>query len=460
MKTMSGRYYIKTKFCPEIKKISPRYKVQINRKKLIIHILKEIINSRWKLKIALSRPCIYGVFSRVVGGLLPIEEKCVGCLRCNIEYPDIARVHLNNKRWNNFTKILKPDEIETLLYEARTGMVPVKGAGYRGEFGGKGWDGMWTDMSEIVRPTRDGIYGREYISTCVDIGYRPKFFQKDKKSEIKFISVQVPFIFDLLPENNYSDLVEEIMVKSACSIGTFAIIPYSKAIKFKERSNIIPYVDHKGINLMQNKEDFPLIEIDYKCEKEIKLMQKDSNILISLRVPYNEDLMHWYKRGIRIFHLICNYDGYMNDKFVKDLIIKIHKELVEKKIREEITLIGGGGIMLAEHLPKAIICGLDLCSLDVGLWIALQAELKDYNFRNGKLEIKFPRNINLRWGMQRIMNLSNSWRDQLLEILGAMGLREVRRLRGEMGRSMFQSDLEAEAFGDIENFRKDRNNYV
>jgi hypothetical protein len=42
-----------------------------------------------------------------------------------------------------------------------------------------------------------------------------------------------------------------------------------------------------------------------------------------------------------------------------------------------------------------------------------------------------------------------SWRDQLLEVLGAMGLREVRRLRGEMGRAMFQKDLEREAFGGI-----------
>ncbi len=33
---------------------------------------------------------------------------------------------------------------------------------------------MWTDMSEIVRPTRDGIHGREYISTSVDIGRKLK----------------------------------------------------------------------------------------------------------------------------------------------------------------------------------------------------------------------------------------------------------------------------------------------
>ncbi len=31
-----------------------------------------------------------------------------------------------------------------------------------------------------------------------------------------------------------------------------------------------------------------------------------------------------------------------------------------------------------------------------------------------------------------------------------MGLREVRRLRGELGRLIFQRDLEREAFGSIE----------
>ena len=48
--------------------------------------------------------------------------------------------------------------------------------------------------------------------------------------------------------------------------------------------------------------------------------------------------------------------------------------------------------------------------------------------------------------------LFRSWRDQLLEVLGAMGLREVRRLRGEMGRAMFQKELEREAFSGIEGY--------
>jgi hypothetical protein len=40
----------------------------------------------------------------------------------------------------------------------------------------------------------------------------------------------------------------------------------------------------------------------------------------------------------------------------------------------------------------------------------------------------------------------------LLEIMGAMGLREVRRLRGETGRAMFQNELEREAFAGIEGY--------
>jgi len=52
------------------------------------------------------------------------------------------------------------------------------------------------------------------------------------------------------------------------------------------------------------------------------------------------------------------------------------------------------------------------------------------------------------------MNLVGAWRSQLLEVLGAMGLREVRRLRGELGRAMFFHDLERENFAPIFGERK------
>jgi len=53
-----------------------------------------------------------------------------------------------------------------------------------------------------------------------------------------------------------------------------------------------------------------------------------------------------------------------------------------------------------------------------------------------------------------LKNLLASWRDQMLEVLGAMGLREVRRLRGEIGRAMLQKDLEREAFKGITGYEE------
>jgi ferredoxin len=45
--------------------------------------------------------------------------------------------------------------------------------------------------------------------------------------------------------------------------------------------------------------------------------------------------------------------------------------------------------------------------------------------------------VDPRWGAARVINLMLAWRDQLLEVLGAMGMRDVRRLRGETGRAVF-----------------------
>jgi hypothetical protein len=101
---------------------------------------------------------------------------------------------------------------------------------------------------------------------------------------------------------------------------------------------------------------------------------------------------------------------------------------------------------MAEHVAKAIACGLDLVALDLPLWVALQARIGEDG-----APVRFPR-LDEAWAVQRIRNLANSWRDQLLEVLGAMGMREVRRLRGEVGRIMFQAELEREAFAGVEGF--------
>ncbi len=62
--------------------------------------------------------------------------------------------------------------------------------------------------------------------------------------------------------------------------------------------------------------------------------------------------------------------------------------------------------------------------------------------------------IDAEYAVQRIVNLIGAWHQQLIEVLGAMGIREVRRLRGETGRCMFFEDLERDTFGRLFGQRK------
>ena len=57
--------------------------------------------------------------------------------------------------------------------------------------------------------------------------------------------------------------------------------------------------------------------------------------------------------------------------------------------------------------------------------------------------------LEVKRGAQRLVNLMGAWNNQLLEVLGAMGMREVRRLRGEVGRAMFKEDLDKEIFAPL-----------
>ena len=115
------------------------------------------------------------------------------------------------------------------------------------------------------------------------------------------------------------------------------------------------------------------------------------------------------------------------------------------------TLIVTGGIALAEHTAKAIICGADLVGVDLPLLVALGCRVcrgahTEGNKRHCPAEID---KADAAYATQRMVNLMGAWHSQLLEVLGAMGIREIRRLRGEVGRAIFMEDIEREAFSDL-----------
>jgi glutamate synthase domain-containing protein 2 len=83
--------------------------------------------------------------------------------------------------------------------------------------------------------------------------------------------------------------------------------------------------------------------------------------------------------------------------------------------------------------------------VDLPLLIALECRVCRNCLEGGDCPVRIS-GIDQDWGSQRIVNLVGAWHNQMLEMMGAMGIREARRLRGEQGRVMFFEDLEAETF--------------
>ena len=459
------RYHIETRSTPDIEKWPTRFNVEVGKVELAVFLIKEILHyGPLNHQVILSRPCIYGVFSGPVGGFSPRSQHCVGCLRCTTEFPEYITVSPNPERKKLGDSYFTSNFVDTLNYEVEEGSIPVKGAGYRGKFGGQGWDGMWTDMSEIVRPTRDGIHGREFISTMIDIGYKPNFLSFDDVGQPvgtvpNMISIPLPMLFDVASPSMTNAELWISAAFAAKEIGTLALIPLDTVIQYElHGEHVVPLVNARDEEKLVSLPSPRLLELNGWNEALYDfLRQKFPDTLISLRVSFStsDELLEYAKKGIHVFHFYADFHGRNPEgKFVLDLIRETHAMFVKAGIREEVTLLGSGGMIAAEHMPKAILCGLDAVALDTPLVVALQGKFDGECADREKSRFTFPKNLNSDWGKQRLMNLAASWRDQLLEISGAMGIRETRRMRGEMGRAMLMSTLEADAFEGVVGYER------
>jgi ferredoxin len=429
-----------------------------------------------------KKACIYDKYreeSEYIRNLESVENlfyECMGCLSC---MQDCTKSLLNIGINPEFKKLgneyWTPDIIQTTWYQAETASVPVSGSGYKGKFSGPGFDSMWTDMSEIVRPTRDGIHGREYISTSVDIGRKPPFLtfdSDDAASQLSpLISLPLPVMFDMVPEKYSFPKLESIIINAARKTGLIAIMdskkwPDLKDNHEKDLEHIVFYVNPDGPQL-PDKTLRKTRAIEIPFTKDIKnqiIKYKDikPEIVVIIRVDLDKEgvkqAIKLSKLDIEAVHVVAdaggNEIGSKQPRFIKDMLREIHCTIREAGNRDEITVIAGGGIALAEHLAKAIICGADLVSIDLPLMLDLECRLC-YNGCNAHSVCPARLDtIDLEYGVGRMTNLMGAWHWQLVEVMGAMGMREARRLRGDVGRAMFYEELEKEIFGEIFNPEK------
>jgi ferredoxin len=430
-------------------------------------------------RACVKKKCVYGIFKDNYLHMSTMEEPeylytCKSCFRCVQECTRGIFSRVINPEYRTLgDEYWRPDIINRLWYQAHTGKIPVSGAGYRGPFVAAGFDAMWTDMSEIVRPTRDGIHGREYISTCFEISRRisPLKFNADMSLASKtlpILEIPIPLILRLPDNLIINSSIVESAARAAQMTGTFLLIrpaDYSDALSPYAR-NLVPRLsgdniaDYEGlirqcraIELAYGKD----IEDNLRIIRDIK-----SDIALIVRIPLNADApscaLKLSALDVDTLHFYADEHGNELDtehpRFLKDMIREVHLKLVNGSVRQRINLIFSGGIAMAEHMAKAIICGADGVVMDIPLLIALECRLCYRCRKDLSCPAKIDDTIDPQWGSQRMINLIGAWHSQLIEVMGAMGIREARRLRGEVGRSMWFEDLEKDSFGPLFGKRK------
>jgi len=429
--------------------------------------------------------CIYDVYkyeaeyNRDPRTALETHDQCKACLSCVMGCTKgLLKLAVNPEYLAMGDDYWTPDIIATTWNQADTGKVPVSGAGYRGRFYGQGFDSIWTDMSEIVRPTRDGIHGREFISTSVDIGVKPMRLRFGADGQLvdepsRLVELQIPAILDAPSWPVLSPALTRARVQAAKELSSLAVIPIAEAAKLPPE--LLPWV-------------IPLLSGDAGAADETDEYRELLGTVRMVQVPDGTDAAGIARRlstdhpglvvcvrmdltptsaarsielsraGVKVFQLQADLHGRERladgrpGRHIKDAARDLHGRLVTEGLRDEITVIVSGGIALAEHMAKSIICGADLVAVGTPLLVALGCRLcgdRELCVTEGRCPARLDE-ADLDYATQRLVNLFGSWHSQLLELLGAMGIREVRRLRGEVGRAMFLEDIEKEAFGDLD----------
>ena len=433
-----------------------------------------------------KRGCVYGLYRDEADtlhnqlGYLDYIYQCKGCLNCIQNCTKNILTRVENPEFRRLgDEYFTPEIILSTWFQAETGRIPVSGSGYGGPFSGSGFDSMWTDMSEIVRPTRDGIHGREYINTSVDICSKLKqlAFEDGRLGTAPppLFEIPLPVIFDCIPGHWQRGSVMESVVQAAAAIGTLAVIrdENGAGALASKHGRVIPLVSSAKAAADGPFKTAPMVVVPDAADimtVQASIKKQNPQRVVAIRIEASpagaERIVQLTREGVEVIHLV--FDKHGRESAVKhgqdagathkprdarDVLREVHRALVKDGTRDQVTLIASGGIALPEHMAKAIICGADLVAIDIPLLLALECRLCGECERGETCPILLEQ-ADADYAVHRIKNLIGAWHQQLVEVLGAMGIREVRRLRGETGRAMFFEDLERDSFGKLFGKRK------
>ena len=182
-----------------------------------------------------KKKCVYDIFKENVLHMSAMDEPeylytCMSCFRCIQECTKGIFSRTINPDYRTLgDEYWRADTLHRLWYQAHMGKIPVSGAGYRGPFVGPGFDSMWTDMSEIVRPTRDGIHGREYINTSIELSRRITRLEFNPDLSLAspvppILEIPLPLLFQLSTDLVINEHVLLSAAKAARRLGTLMFV--------------------------------------------------------------------------------------------------------------------------------------------------------------------------------------------------------------------------------------------
>ena len=278
-----------------------------------------------------KKACIYGLYRdeadtlRDEVGYLDYIYQCKGCLNCVQNCTKNILTRVENPEYRLLgDAYYTPAIVLSTWFQSETGRIPVSGSGYGGPFCGSGFDAMWTDMSEIVRPTRDGIHGREYISTSVDIGRKlPHLTLSGGQLTVDappLVETPLPVIFDIIPAQWQRGEVLNAIVAAAADVGTLAVLHQSDihAEMGSHSDHIVPLLDGVARSGDRPQPTLPsnmvmIVDGPDVLAAMASLKAEDSERVVAIRVGAHPDvagrIVELAHAGAEVIHLVFDSHG-------------------------------------------------------------------------------------------------------------------------------------------------------
>jgi glutamate synthase domain-containing protein 2/FAD/FMN-containing dehydrogenase/glutamate synthase domain-containing protein 3/glutamate synthase domain-containing protein 1 len=227
---------------------------------------------------------------------------------------------------------------------------------------------------------------------------------------------------------------------------------FAANIGIKISANDIPIFEHlhqainaaevlatlQKIPLVLLREDVAPVDFD-AYETKLTLLREtfspDVHLGVWLHVPAGLDrqeiinkTLELARAGVGIIYLKCEWNeesGYYDSA---DVLPEVYDHLYKNAAHSQVTLLANG-IKSPADLGVALMLGATAGVIDRAAVVAMNHEFPMLE-KDGHSLPDFDEDA----GLQRVQNLFKSWHKQIREVLGAFGVRDIRRTVGERGR--------------------------